>query len=248
MEFDVMVKSRLDFLDLGQRQTHGILLVHVSTGKLEAERLQQKRLHVREREIGILLEEIADTLLEAADAHRLVRQAIHEQRIAGRGKTHRHAARLVVSGDEDQRIRILLLERKGDLDGLVEGEHVAQIRRGIIGMTGPVNASAFDHQEESLLVVEDLDRLGGDFGDRRLVRFRRHIDCGLKRTVGESGQDLAAARLESQEFLTGRNTLVAVLPGIFIGVAVRGVLDVIGRVPVIDVQTTAGEEVKAGVD
>ena len=186
-----MREGLLEVRGLLLREHHRILL-RVAL-EPEAERLGDERLHVVERDGGVPLEQLPHPALELSDGHRLVREAVHVERVARTCEAHGHSAGLVVSRDDDECVvGMLLLERERDLHGLVEREHVAQVRRGVVAVPGPVDASALRHHEEALLVVEHLYALRDHLGERRLRAVR--VDGVVERPVRELREDLSVAR------------------------------------------------------
>ena len=83
----------------------------------------------------------------------------------------------VVGGDNDQRVLATSgvqcsLNRRGKFHCIAQGGE------GTVGMVTVINASGFDHQEKTLLiVVEDIDSLGGHLGERGL-------SCKIIVTIG----------------------------------------------------------------
>ena len=90
---------------------------------------------------------------------------------------------------------MLVIEGQGLLDRVVESQGVANGGGGVIGVAGPVDLAALDHQEEALVVVQHLDGLGRKLGQGDVGTGHVH-DVGhglvvLQPTV--PGQDLAVA-------------------------------------------------------
>ncbi len=89
-------------------------------------------------------------LAEIREAVLLAEQPVVVGRV-GRGRmTDGHAAGLVIAGDDDQGfLRMLLVELQRHADGVVEVEHVADGGHGVVGVAGPVDLAALDHEEEA---------------------------------------------------------------------------------------------------
>ena len=81
-----------------------------------------------------------------------------------------HAARLMVGGDEDQRlVGVGVVEINCGLNGVAHFQHIVDGSSGIVGVACPVDLAGFGHQEEALLVFQQLDALLDVGGQQRLA-------------------------------------------------------------------------------
>ncbi len=98
--------------------------------------------------------------VELGVRHGLMREVGKEGVVVGGLVADGQAARLVVGGDENQGlVGVLVVEIDGGLHGGVQGEHVVDGGRGVVGVAGPVNLTSLGHHEEGLLVAQALDAL-----------------------------------------------------------------------------------------
>ena len=127
-----------------------------------------------------------------------------------------HAARLVVCGDKDEGVvGVGAVEVHSGLHGVAHLQHIVDGSGGIVGMAGPVDLAGLGHQEEALLVVQQLDALPDVVGQLPLARGGVHgVVHGL--AVGQSlGDDegLACTGLEGDGVCLTGDDVVAVLGG-----------------------------------
>ena len=125
-----------------------------------------------------------------------------------------HAACLVVCGDEDEGIvGVGVVEVHSGLHGVAHLQHIVDGSGGIVGMAGPVDLAGLGHQEETLLVVQQLDALLDVVGQLPLARGGVHgVVHGL--AVGQClGDDegLACTSLEGSGVCLTGDDVVAVL-------------------------------------
>ncbi|MPM37284.1 hypothetical protein SDC9_83893 [bioreactor metagenome] len=174
----------------------------------------------------------------------LVGDLLEEGFVLGSGEADAHAAGLMVSHDDDQRlVRVLLSEGQGFLHGRVEGEGVADGCSRVVRVAGPVDLAALDHKEEPFRVVEHLDALAGEFGEGEfLIRPVHVVGHGVAAVQdGIHRYDLRAG-LRREDVFPGAENLVALLLRDF--VQIFAVLFLAGAL----VQPAAGEEIEAAVD
>ena len=90
----------------------------------------------------------------------------------------RQAARLMVRGDDHQRMSILQGKPDGGLHCLIEEQGLPNCAAGLVGVALPVDLAALDHEEKARFAVsgvrldpaEQLNRLACELGE---TRFRR---------------------------------------------------------------------------
>ena len=80
--------------------------------------------------------------------------------VVGAGKADGEAAGLMVAGHQDQGLLGMLSGKvDGHLHRVGQGHGVVDGRGGVIGVAGPVDLAALAHEEEAVVVVENLDAL-----------------------------------------------------------------------------------------
>ena len=179
-------------------------------GGVEAEGLREQRRHALERPRRPLAEAL-ELLVERLRRLPLRRERREEVRRRAL-RVDAHAARLVVGEDDDQRIvRAGAGEGERLLHRRVKGQHVADGRRCVVAVAGPVDPSPLDHHEEAVRVVEQLDtplrelRKGG--APRRAVRLVR------QRPADRRGRDDPGPRPGRGKLRAGAEHAVPLLAG-----------------------------------
>lgn len=107
----------------------------------------------------------------------------------------------VVADEDDERVRVRLLELARDADRLVEGDHVVDRALPVEGVGRLVGPAVLDHQEEAVRVLrQHLEGRAGHVGDERLVGEVRHgarlrhadVEGRVEVAGVEEAEDLAA--------------------------------------------------------
>ena len=87
--------------------------------------------------------------------------------------SRRQTTRLVVTRAHKDAVHVVVVQKVQDAsDGSVVGEHLVDLRDGVVGVAGMVDATAFDHQEEALLGLLGGPAEGGEGGPCHLVQGR----------------------------------------------------------------------------
>ena len=179
--------------------------------------------------------------------------------VSGGGKADGHAARLMVGGDDDQRLfRMLGGEVDGHLHGVGEGDGVHDAGLGVVGVAAPVDLAALSHEEEAFFVVvqrgdASLDHVGQGHA---LFAFSGATDAvdlvqhrGILGDGGVDGQRAAALAAQRGVFISGIHHGEAVFLGQREQVVLRAVLAVRleERAAAQEVQRRAGHALQGDV-
>ena len=211
----------------GQGQAE--VCLHVGHGGLEGSLVGDVALHIGGVELGV--------------RHLLVGEVGQEGVVVGGLVADGHAARLVVCGDEDEGVvGVGVVEVHSGLHGVAHLQHIVDGSGGIVGVAGPVNLAGLGHQEEALLIVQQLDALPDVVGQLPLACGGVHgVVHGL--AVGQSLRDdegLACTGFEGGSVCLTGDDVVAVLGSDLVVVGA-------GAVAVHLLELTACEVFEAGV-
>ena len=181
--------------------------------------------------------------IELCVGHLLVCQIGQEGVVVGGLVADGHAAGLVVGGDEDQSlVGVGVIEVHRSLHRVAHLQHIVDGSSGIVGVAGPVDLAGLGHQEEALLVVQQLDALFDVVGQLPLAVGSVHgVVHGLA-VAQILGNDQGLACTGGQGSCTG-------LGGdhVITGVGSHGVVIGAGAIAVYLLELAAGKVLKAGV-
>ena len=156
------------------------------------------------------------------------------------GKTECEAAGFVVGGDDDQGVvRIAEREVVSDFDRVVHADGFTDISADVVGVSAPVDFSAFDHDEEAVVVVEQINGFCGDVSQCQIVlRHVKIVRHGVAVKFGGDGD--GRNFVESVKLLPGGGYGVSVGAGEVKKIAVG----VFGVLPVHIAEGAAAEEIE----
>jgi hypothetical protein len=104
----------------------------------------------------------------------------------------------VVGGDDDQGVGVALGVGQPDGDGAVEGDRLADLAAGVLGVVLLVDGGPLDLEEEAVaaalgLGLEQRDRLAGHVGQAGLARRPLALEAALRPAAevgpGEHGEE-----------------------------------------------------------
>ena len=142
--------------------------------------------------------------------------------VGGLAVAEGQAAGFVVGGDHDQGFAGMPFGKfDRHLDRPVEGNGFLNRGGRVVRMTGPVDHAAFNHQEETVRILQQFDPFPGEIGEGERVRRDGPVDLVLEACLPgriRRDRDCFDARLQRLELFDGAGHGVAVLPGEFISV------------------------------
>lgn len=111
-------------------------------------------------------------------------------------------------------------EAHGFRHRIAEGKGFRDRGRRVVGMAGPVDHAAFDHQKKTVRIVEQLDAPGGQGGEGRnsVPPVDRIRQAGRPVRFGRYDDGLAGPALQRVERIDGADDGIAVLFGQAVGV------------------------------
>ena len=135
----------------------------------------------------------------------LLEAQLRKERVVLRSReADRHAAGLVVREDDDKGfVLMLFVEIERDADRVVERDRVPYRGDRIVRVARPVDFAALDHHEEAVRVIDQLDPLRRELGERDLAVLA--VDFVGKRLVpvehGIDRENLSGGHVQLQEFV-----------------------------------------------
>ena len=228
----------LPALRLGKRKRRlGIFVEY------EPEGFRKKRHYILEFDVFPTARESFGSRIERLARALLGVEAVYVRIVRRTCKAHGKPSRLVVSGDDDERVaRVFAGEFERDFHGVVEVRDLRHHGRRIVGVAHPVDFAAFHHYKKPLVIVQKLDCL---FGEIRNSRGVPRVQIVRKRAVRAGSDHLSAPGFQGGEGVHILADDLVPLPfRNFVNVAL-----VRFRLFVVELgYPTAPEKVEAGVD